>query len=270
LSRQPLRPQPDQAERRLDEMGARLRLAASVLATAGCELGGKRVLDVGCGDGAEALLLGRCGVAEIVATNHGDLLLDRAAGISPQEFLDRAAPQPSPITFIEDDISDSALESESFDVVCSWETLEHLTAPAEALGEMHRLLRPGGWCFHEYNPFFCIEGGHSLCTLDFPWGHVRLSSDDFERYVEVLRPAEAEIAKDYYHKGLNRVSLDEMQDCCREAGFEVVCFVPRARTEDLVALSKPIVDQARGVYPRITINDLVCRMVRLVLRKPPR
>lgn len=284
LARAPNRSTAEDADRRLGEMAARIRLGASMLATAGGALRGKRVLDVGCGDGAEALLLGRCGAGEVVATNHGELhkdgeagdartgrcreAMERALSASPRQLLDGAAARAAPVTFIEDDISASGLESGSFDVVCSWETLEHLTRPAEAFAEMYRLLRPGGWCYHEYNPFFCIEGGHSLCTLDFPWGHVRLSGEDFDRYVEALRPAEADAAKDYYRNGLNRVSLDQMQACCRKAGFEIAFFVPRSRTEDLMSLTRPIHDQARRTYPRITINDLVCRMVRLVLRKP--
>jgi SAM-dependent methyltransferase len=272
----------ESAGRRLGEMGARIRLAAGMLATAGCELRGTRVLDVGCGDGAESLLLARSGASRVVATNHGRLHQDggnghagvaraaiaRALAADAGSYLDRPAAAAAPIDFVDDDIACSVLETASFDVVCSWETLEHLPDPLAAFTEMHRLLRPGGWCYHEYNPFFCIEGGHSLCTLDFPWGHVRLSGDDFDRYVETLRPAEADAAKAYYRDGLNRVSLDQMQACCRKAGFEIAFFVPRSRTEDLMALSKPIHDQARRNYPRLTINDLVCRMVRLVLRKP--
>ncbi len=95
-----------------------------------------------------------------------------------------------------------------------------------------------------------------------------MCTDDFERYLEEYRPNELEVARDYFHNGLNRKSLDEMQICCREAGFEILCFVPRARTEDLMALSKPMYDQARRLYPHIPLNDLICRMVRLVLRKP--
>jgi ubiquinone/menaquinone biosynthesis C-methylase UbiE len=263
-------------------MAKRLHLGARLLATVGCDLRGKRVLDVGCGDGAETFLLARGGPGEVVGTNHGDLLLDRQDDraqrlrdeidrVARREHLAPLGPrqdEPAPVSFVDDDISASALETASFDVVCSWETLEHLTEPAAAFTEMYRLLRPGGHAFHEYNSFFCIEGGHSLCTLDFPWGHVRLGAEDFERYVETYRPEEAALAVDYYHRGLNRVSLEGMQACCREAGFEILCFVPRARTEDLLVLSKPIHDQARRVHPRLTINDLVCRMTRLVLRKP--
>jgi len=57
------------------------------------------------------------------------------------------------VTFLEDDICASSIRPESVDVVVSWEVLEHVTKPGEAFANMARVLKPGGFAFHEYNPF---------------------------------------------------------------------------------------------------------------------
>ena len=63
---------------------------------------------------------------------------------------------------------------------------------------MYRILKPGGFAFHQYNPFFSYNGGHSLCTLDFC--HVRLSAKDFERYLKQFRKEEYEMAMNFYKR----------------------------------------------------------------------
>ena len=51
-------------------------------------------------------------------------------------------------------ICDSKIESNSKDLILSWDTLEHLANPKKAFEEMYKLLKPGGFTFHEYNSFF--------------------------------------------------------------------------------------------------------------------
>src|SRR4029079_979735 len=109
------------------------------------------------------------------------------------------------VTFIEDDITTSALEAASFDVIVSFEVLEHAARPAATFAAIHRLLKPGGVGYHDYNPFFSLIGGHSLCTLDFAWGHARLDHDDFERYLREVRPDAVAQTLRFYDESLNRM-----------------------------------------------------------------
>ena len=60
------------------------------------------------------------------------------------------------------------------------------------------------------NPFFSFNGGHSLCTLDFMWGHVRLSETEFERYLIQFRPKENKVAMKFYRNNLNRMTLKKL------------------------------------------------------------
>jgi SAM-dependent methyltransferase len=99
------------------------------------------------------------------------------------------------------------LEPDSFDAIVSFEVLEHLRRPAAAFAAMRGLLRPGGVAYHDYNPFFSLFGGHSLCTHDFPWGHARLDHGDVERYLAERRPEAAAQTLRFFDESLNRMTL---------------------------------------------------------------
>jgi SAM-dependent methyltransferase len=88
-----------------------------------------RVLDVACGSGWSSRLLREssfdvCGV---------DLTVD-ALEVSSGPGLE----------FAEGDATSLPFASSSFDVVCAYQTLEHVPDPARALGEFDRVLKPGG------------------------------------------------------------------------------------------------------------------------------
>ena len=132
---------------------------------------------------------------------------------------------PALVDFVEDDISRSTLETASFDAIVSFEMLEHVRDPAAAFAEMARLVRPGGIVYHDYNPFFSSKGGHSLCTLAFPWGHARLDAADFERYLRELRPTEVDQALRFYRESLNRMTLADLRAAVAAAGLELLALI---------------------------------------------
>jgi ubiquinone/menaquinone biosynthesis C-methylase UbiE len=84
----------------------------------------------------------------------------------------------------------------SFDLVVSQTVLEHVHDIGAAFREIARVLVPGGLAYHEVEPWFAPRGGHSLCTLDFPWGHVRTTEAEFARYVETFRPLAPDAIRD--------------------------------------------------------------------------
>ena len=170
--------------------------------TAGTGVTG-RVLEIGCYDGSAAFELSRRPGTSVVASDLPRYYLVQHPGQAEDEALaaeevalatlrDRArriADRPEgSVTFVEDDITTSSLEPGTFDLIVSFEVLEHVADPAGTFAAMTRLLRPGGVAYHDYNPFFSMIGGHSLATLDFPWGHARLDADDVERYLREIRP----------------------------------------------------------------------------------
>lgn len=260
---------PAEWQREFTGLTERLDLAERVLNTFGAGLGGVDVLAVGCGDLIEPLFLAARGARRVIGIEPGwqDSPAERrAADLARQHLgLDR---EPADLEIRCEDIAATRLPDASVDLVCSWRTLEHIADPSGAFEEMYRVLRPGGLAWHEYNPFFGLDGGHSLCTLDIPWGHVRFERADIDRYLAQFRPAERTRALAYYDTRINRMSLADLTVIARGVGFETLALVPRTRTEDLMQVDATLLAAAERNYPGVTLNDLICRVVRVVLRRP--
>lgn len=243
------------------------------------------VLEIGAYDGAAAFALALHGAATVVATDMAAYYINQTIGgeVSDESVAAKNAhlslmreacrlvagdDAGRRVSFVEDDICESSIAADSADLLVSWEVLEHISEPDRAFRHMFRILRPGGVAFHEYNSFFCMGGGHSLCTLDFPWGHARLSSSDFERYLDQVRPAEKQLALSFYHRNLNRMTLADLRHHAANAGFEVMSVIPWIQKGHLQRLSDEAYADCRALYPTVEVTDLVSPSVWVVLRKP--
>ena len=273
-----------------DALKTRARSAATAVTEASALLGAVagvgldgRILEVGCYDGAVAYgLAGQAG-ARVMASDlaryyvvqrpgraAADAVEEQAVALSTLRERARIAAHAAvgAVEFVEDDIADSALESSSFDAIVSFEVLEHVLRPAAAFVSIARLLRPGGVAYHVYNPFFSEIGGHSLCTLDFPWGHARLDASDLERYVVTLRPGEADQALRFYREALNRMTISDLRNALRSSGLEVLAVVPWSDRAVIPRLAPETVDEVRRTYPDVTVEDLLATFVTVVARRP--
>jgi 2-polyprenyl-3-methyl-5-hydroxy-6-metoxy-1,4-benzoquinol methylase len=260
-----------------------------VSAVTGASIGG-RVLEVGCHDGAVAWQLSRIPGAEVVASDMaryyvvqsepkaGGETADPAAAIAveQQRLADlrglartAAGANVGAVEFVEDDITASVLEPASLDAVVSFEVIEHVADPPAAFAAIARLLRPGGITYHDYNPFFAINGGHSLGTLDLPWGQVRLDDSDIERYLHEVRPAEADRALGFVREALNRLTLAGLDAALRAAGLEVLAVVPWVDRKLVADLTPEVLAEVRANHPTATANDLLATFVSVVARRPP-
>jgi demethylmenaquinone methyltransferase/2-methoxy-6-polyprenyl-1,4-benzoquinol methylase len=100
------------------------------------ELSGARVLDVACGTGDLSLVLASAGAGAVVGLDFCRPMLEVARRKSAEDG--RAIP------FVEGDAMRLPFEDESFDVVTIAFGLRNLSGVAEGLGELLRVLRPGG------------------------------------------------------------------------------------------------------------------------------
>jgi 2-polyprenyl-3-methyl-5-hydroxy-6-metoxy-1,4-benzoquinol methylase len=109
-----------------------------------------RLIDVGCGAG---LFLERAALRgwEVHGTEYGDLPV--------------AACKKRGIKIIEGPLDPSNYAPGSFDVVCSFEVMEHLAHPKEEMQRMLRTLRPGGLLYITTPNYGCI--GHKLSGAEW-------------------------------------------------------------------------------------------------------
>lgn len=270
--------------RRMDYWRNKYRRVDAFLDTFGISIAGKDVLEVGAYDGVTSYTLAGAGAGSVTGIDIAAYYIRQTPDeeVNQQSlesknaeleavrnaYRDAAGRTPGErVRFIEDDICTSTMASDSLDMVFSWEVMEHVTDPASAFAEMYRMLRPGGVVFHEYNPFFSIDGGHSLCTLDFLWGHARLSDEDFSRYLDENRPDEKELALSFYRNNLNRMTLSGLVRYIAEAGFSMLSVLPWPRRKYLELLDRGTLAQCVRVYPEATVTDLVSPVVWILSQK---
>ena len=231
-----------------------------------------RMLEQGCGDGETTIALAAVGVGQSVGV---DMKLE---GVSPSRYTSmirddfvRAARRAASARIEAGDAMRLPFADGSFDVVHSMSVVEHLADPRAALREAYRVLAPGGVAYFDVNPWFGPDGGHGLCTLDCPWGHVRLSAREFEDYVRTYRPHEAAYAIDYYHRGFQtpRLTMAELESAIVESGFRISEWHEhREGFRDHGGLLTPeLLADCRRQNPTVAVRDLMCRYYTMLLVK---
>ncbi|MBX3119858.1 MAG: class I SAM-dependent methyltransferase [Fimbriimonadaceae bacterium] len=109
----------------------------------------RSVLDVGCGEGRFCRQLQALGY--------------EATGIDPIEsFIQSARTQDPAGRYLVESVESLSFPAESFDLVISYLTLLDFTDLDQAMDEMVRVLRPGGWLLScTLNPF--------MTSIEYPW-----------------------------------------------------------------------------------------------------
>jgi len=126
----------------------------------------KRLLDLGCGNGAQTVFF----------LNHAEQII----GLD-KTHLDRTE-NPAPragFTPVQGDAEELPFTSGSMDMAVSFEVLEHLPDDAAAVREVCRVLKPGGGFFFTIpNRWWIFEShGANIPTLNWiPWNRVPLLS----------------------------------------------------------------------------------------------
>jgi ubiquinone/menaquinone biosynthesis C-methylase UbiE len=119
---------------------------------------GKDILDIACGEGYGAAALNKCGAKSLIGVDLDESTCDyarRKYGIDARQG----------------DASSLSFPNNSFDLIVSYETIEHVPEPFRFLDECVRVLRPKGVCListpnvtvynpdknPNHNPYHCSE-----------------------------------------------------------------------------------------------------------------
>jgi len=178
-------------------------------------LGGKDVLDIGCGLGGKSVAYAEAGArvtgVDIAERNVAQsIAFSRSCG--------------APAQFLAGDAERLPFAGASFDLVIANDSLEHFRDPAAALGELARVLRPGGTLFLFFTPWRSPLGSHLYDYIHTPWCHLIfpewLIRGLLERAVAargIIDPAaEARRLMGEYHTELNRITIGRYRRIVRD------------------------------------------------------
>lgn len=241
---------------------------------------GKIVLDLGCGA--------------------GDITRYIAANYEPKEIVGmdmRSLSETGERFRLESgDARHLPYEDNTFDIVFSLATFEHINGISETLAEIRRVLKPRGKFYTTFSPIWTgVVGNHVYCagvekTLQggcvhdekilygIPaWGHLYMSADELAEHLSKLDFSEETIKKIifyvYEHNDINRSTATETRQCIMNAGMivksyeEYITFTrkwalnqkgPSELTEDIVS---------RLRHTKYNLNDIGIIGMRAMLEK---
>jgi SAM-dependent methyltransferase len=192
---------------------------------------GKTVMDFGCNDGAISGEYLRAGAARVVGVDIDDRALDRAR----QLHTDRR------LTFVRGGPDSIGIESQSVDVVVSYDVFEHVGRPLPILRELRRILASDGQLVISTTGWYSPFAPHLWSVMPVPWAHVFFSErsllracrkvynaswyspnmHDLDEHGQRLTKYVSESIPIEY---LNKYLIRDFERTFRDAGFEAITF----------------------------------------------
>ncbi|MCP5488213.1 MAG: class I SAM-dependent methyltransferase [Verrucomicrobia bacterium] len=225
---------------------------------------GKRLLDVGCGHGKLSRLLALSGAAHVDGIDIAASSIAYANGLQEREPVGNLDLKIGSVYELD-------FPDHHFDAVVSQVVFEHIDKIPLALGEIYRVLKPGGVFYFTIDAFRSRYGAHMAHFVLVPWPLLLFSEQACEKvWCDALTRIKRQMpdgdVPDYFQwcmslPSINRVSLCDLENMIAASGFEVV-----ASTE--FADEKPL----RTLFPWLRNFPRVYEYIRgskaFVLRKP--
>lgn len=217
------------------------------------QLGGFRdkvILDVGCELAGHLI---RCLVDDFGARS--------AIGINPQWASQDLG---NGCSILSGDIRKTAFATDSIDLIISSCAFEHIPNLDQALHEMHRILKPGGYVYSHHGPLWSTTYGHHVHIAAGtywnlilpPWCHLLMLETELAAWLQgKYDPATIRQILDWVYRdaGQNRLMFSDHARLYEQSPFEV-CYCTGYTHDELNAKYEPLVthqmlQDLRSRYP---------------------
>ena len=243
-------------------------------------LEGARVLDVGCGDGANCIQLTAVPVRRVVGLDlhlplfapddqghRTRVLLERIAGAGAQRAVTAVATAPErAVSFVQMDATRLGFRPGSFDVVMSRSAAEHIHPIERALVEIAGAVRPGGLIYLGIDPFYWVRGCHKRGVVDIPFAHARLSPEEYRRFVAEREGEDAAANRWLRIATLNRLTVRQWRETIESTSCEILDWQER-HSELGAAVLKEHPEIVDTLLPGVRKKDLLTERIEIWLRK---
>jgi SAM-dependent methyltransferase len=228
------------------------------------------LLDVGCGDGSNCLVLGEEPLRSVVGV---DLELPLFATDEKGQRTRRLAADIRTeaanghrLHFLRMDATRLGFADGAFDVLMSRSAMEHIRPIEPALGEMARVVRHGGLIYLGIDPFYWLRGCHKRGVVDIPWAHARLTIEEYRRFVLDSEGEKTAERRTQRLATLNRFTVRQWRQLIDQMDCEVLDWVERPSTigEQVLAEHPEVLTT---LLPEVTKQDLLCERIEVWLRK---
>ena len=187
----------------------------------GVDLAGKRVADIGSGDGIIDLGIARkAGPAELIGFDLNLTNTDHLLKLSSSQG--ESGELPTQLQFRQSAALAIPAEDSSVDVVISWSAYEHISDTDAISNEIFRILKDDGTAFIQVWPLFYSEHGSHLNEYFSGFTHLTKKTDEIQNLV-LTNATDQEWAKCMLkeYATLNRKRLDDIHASLRQAGLAV-------------------------------------------------
>lgn len=184
------------------------------------EFEGRSVLDLGCGEGAEAVAVALAGAAHVYGTDVQPARLTAARHLAARQGVaDRC-------TFLHADEDRDQIQALAGQIDCAFslDAFEHFAQPEAILATFHRLLAPGGKLLISFGPPWKNPyGSHMRFFNRWPWIHLLFREETVMAVRSLYRQDWARRYQDV-EGGLNRMTVARFRQLIRESPFDVEQF----------------------------------------------
>lgn len=125
----------------------------------------KTVLDIGCGAAGKTIYYASQGVKRITGLEILGKYREEA------ELLSKKYHQEAVFSYVVGDAAQTPFLPNTFDTIIMNDAMEHVSDPDAVLAESYRILKPGGFLYINFPPYYHPFGAHLSDVISIPWVH---------------------------------------------------------------------------------------------------